>query len=111
MRKHWVLVTLVLFTVSLTCYAIALPHTAWLVYTGLIRSDVPNVIQVLSGIAAVWAIRKFNCSQRGCLRLGFHRVDGTTYRTCRHHLTAEHHAALKERHAERHPEAHKVLNG
>jgi hypothetical protein len=109
-RIEWI--TLAVFAVAaVVAIALLQPHWLFLAYTGLIRTDVPNIIQVSSGIAAIYAIRKFNCTKKGCLRLGIHKVEGTTYRTCRHHLTRDIHRELRTQHAERHPEAHKTING
>jgi len=77
-------------------------------------SDIPNTIQVLSGpslvLGMLYGLRKFNCSQKGCPRVGKHKVEGTTYRTCTRHTTVSVHKKLAEKHAVERPEQHELLN-
>lgn len=81
-----------------------------IVYNWLFRSDLPNIIQVTSGVLLLYALRKFNCNEKRCLRIGTHKVEGTTYRTCHKHTTIPVHARLIGRHSEKRPEAHRLLN-
>jgi hypothetical protein len=74
------------------------------------QGPLPNIIQVSSGVAAGYALRKFNCKEKRCPRIGKHTVDGTTYKTCSKHATREVHDRLKARHAEERPEQHALLN-
>jgi hypothetical protein len=76
----------------------------------LFQSELANIIQVASGGMAVYALRKFNCHTRWCWRIGKHPVEGTTFRTCSKHTTAEHHTELKRRHAIERPEQHALLS-
>lgn len=78
------------------------------VWTDLYVPVWPNI--AASAILAVAVLRRFNCRQKWCWRLGLHKVSGTTYRTCRHHTTGRHHATLFARHAARFPEQHAHLN-
>jgi hypothetical protein len=82
----------------------------WGIYVHLVRSDVPNIIQVASGFVALWAVRKINCMTKRCPRIGRHLVKGTTYHTCGKHTTAEQHTKLHAMHAWRRPDQHKFLN-
>jgi hypothetical protein len=90
---------------------IALGHALFHVYVFLVRSDVPNLIQVSSGFAAGYALRKFNCSKKGCPRIGKHAVKGTTFKTCSKHATVDDHADLTARHKLERPEQHRLLSG
>lgn len=80
------------------------------VYDALVRSDLPNIIQVGSGAAGAYAMRKFNCSQPRCPRIGKHPVAGTTYRTCSKHAVPEIHKALYLKHAAERPKQHELMN-
>lgn len=60
--------------------------------------------------AALTWIKLRNCRQKGCWRIGFHKVDGTKYKTCHRHATIEVHDQLHADHAQKHPELHKLLN-
>ena len=85
-------------------------HLLLLLYHSLVHSDLPNIIQDVSGIVALWALRKFNCNIARCWRFGRHEVSGTTYHTCTQHTVADAHAALQAKHALIRPEQHKLLN-
>jgi hypothetical protein len=74
-------------------------------------SNLSNLTSITVFGALVGMYKKFNCSQHGCWRVGHHKVEGTTYRTCGRHVTAEVHQALFERHALKRPEQHRFLNG
>lgn len=80
------------------------------IYAGLVKSDVPNIIQDISGAVAAYALRKFNCKVQRCLRIARHTVEGTTYHTCSKHTTPEVHESLKVKHAVERPKQHKLLN-
>jgi hypothetical protein len=73
-------------------------------------SNVSNLtsITTLGALGALY--KKFLCEQRRCWRIGSHRVDGTTYRTCGRHTTAIVHADLTSKHARRRPSQHAFLN-
>jgi len=73
-------------------------------------SNVSNLTSITVFGALVGFYKKFNCNQRGCWRVGHHKVEGTTYRTCGRHVTAAIHQALFERHARKRPEQHRFLN-
>ena len=73
-------------------------------------SNLSNLTSITVFGALVGFYKKFNCNQRGCWCLGHHKVEGTTYRTCGRHVTAEVHRALYERHARKRPEQHAFLN-
>jgi hypothetical protein len=85
------------------------------VYVDLVRSDVPNIIQVVSGTSLIAAVllffRHLICNQHGCYRVGWHRVEGTTYRTCVKHFTGPVHHRLWIKHAAERPDQHDLLNG
>jgi len=85
-------------------------HLLLLLYQALVHSDVPNIIQDVSGIVALWALRKFNCKVSHCWRFGRHTVNGTTYHTCTKHAVTDVHTALQAQHAVERPEQHKLLN-
>ena len=78
-------------------------------------SDIPNTIQVLSGpslvLGMLYGLRKFNCSEKRCPRIGKHKVEGTTYRTCSKHTTVLVHVRLMDRHAVERPEQHELTSG
>jgi hypothetical protein len=57
------------------------------------------------------ALRKLKCNQPRCYRFGTEKVPGTTFRTCHHHTTAAHHAALYQAHSEKRPDQHQYLKG
>jgi hypothetical protein len=80
------------------------------VYDALVRSDLPNVIQDGSGALGLYALRKFNCKQKRCPRIGRHAVQGTTYHTCARHTTAPVHEKLFAQHAQQRPDQHDLLN-
>jgi hypothetical protein len=73
-------------------------------------SNISNLtsITTLGALGALY--KKFLCEQHRCWRIGSHRVDGTTYRTCGKHTTATVHAHLSRKHAERRPAQHAFLN-
>lgn len=79
-------------------------------YNALVHSDIPNIIQDVSGIVALYALRKFNCKVPRCWRIARHQVEGTTYHTCSKHTTAEFHDALIVQHADERPEQHALLS-
>ena len=87
-----------------------LGHTLFHGYVWLFRSDLPNIIQVASGAVAVYALRKFNCKQPRCPRIGKHAVRGTTYKTCSKHATIDIHADLIARHKRERPDQHELMN-
>ena len=68
----------------------------------------PNI--AASALLGLAIVRRLNCKQQWCWRIGLHKVEGTTYRTCRHHTTGRHHDALFALHAARYPEQHAHLN-
>jgi hypothetical protein len=65
-------------------------------------------ITTLGAIAAMY--KKFNCEQRHCWRIGHHKVEGTTYRTCGKHTTAAVHETLQQKHAHKRPDQHAFLH-
>jgi hypothetical protein len=73
-------------------------------------SNVSNLtaVTVFGALLGLW--KRFNCNQRRCWRIGHHRVEGTTYRTCAKHATLRDHTALRERHARERPEQHELMN-
>lgn len=52
----------------------------------------------------------YKCQTCWCLALKGD-VEGTHYETCHCHTSKDHHASLKRRHRDRHPETHEHLNG
>jgi hypothetical protein len=84
------------------------------VYVDLVRSDVPNIIQVISGTSLIAAVllffRHLICKQHGCYRVAWHRVEGTTYKTCTKHATGAVHHRLWIKHAAELPDQHDLLN-
>lgn len=86
----------------------------WPVYRLLFRSDLANIIQVVSGTSLIAAValffRHLICKERGCCRIALHRVKGTTYRTCTKHTTTAAHYRLWARHAAERPDQHDLLN-
>lgn len=89
----------------------ALDAWRWCVTQG----PLPNIVQIVSGPGLAAAIiiwwRHQICQQHGCPRLAFHRVRGTTYKTCTRHAVPAVHAALIRQHAAERPEQHALLNG
>lgn len=73
-------------------------------------SNVSNLTSITVFGAVIGLYRRFDCSQASCWRIGLHKVDGTTYRTCAKHATIELHSALQSKHAKKRPEQHKLLN-
>jgi hypothetical protein len=73
-------------------------------------SNLSNLTSITVLGAVIGLYRRFNCNQHMCLRIGRHKVDGTTYHTCAKHLTDEFHSALQKQHAHKHPEQHRFLN-
>lgn len=65
------------------------------------------VVQPTMLVAILVYYRQHKCVT--CLRIAYHPVDGTIYKTCHRHATVEHHANLVQRHGEEHPEQHKFL--
>ena len=67
-----------------------------------------GIVWLLLGPSVYW---RFTCKAKPwCWRVAWHRVDGTTYRTCHVHLTPGHCDRLFEKHAEKRPDAHARLN-
>ena len=54
--------------------------------------------------------KKWECTDKGCWRLGHHPVKGTHYKTCNRHATTKVHAKLQTDHWLAYPEAHRFLN-
>jgi len=73
-------------------------------------SNVSNLTSITVFGAVIGLYKKFNCNQPKCWRIGHHKVEGTTYRTCSKHTTLEVHSALQKKHAKERPEQHKLLN-
>jgi hypothetical protein len=73
-------------------------------------SNLSNLTSITVFGAVLGLYKRFNCEKTHCFRIGRHKVDGTTYRTCTKHLTREIHAALQQKHAKKYPEQHKFLN-
>jgi hypothetical protein len=73
-------------------------------------SDLSNltVFGLLASVVGLY--KRFNCTEKGCWRIGHVRVSGTTFRTCRHHTTREVHDRLHEEHSQKFPEQHALLN-
>lgn len=67
-----------------------------------------TLVGVVPG-AIAW-VKLRNCREKRCWRIGFHKVDGTKYKTCHRHATIEVHDRLHSEHAVKHPEQHKLLN-
>lgn len=86
----------------------------WPVYRLLFQSDLANIIQVVSGTSLIAAValffRHLICKERGCCRIAWHRVEGTTYRTCVKHFTGPVHHRLWMKHAAERPGQHDLLN-
>lgn len=62
----------------------------WQIYELLFRSDLPNIIQVVSAVsipAALYGLyRRFNCHDPKCWRIGrYPSTDGKGWHYCRHH--------------------------
>jgi hypothetical protein len=72
-------------------------------------SNVSNLTSITVLGAVIGLYKRFNCSQKGCWRIGRHQVDGTTYHTCLRHTTIKYHTALQARHAKERPEQHELL--
>src|SRR5580692_1027568 len=73
-------------------------------------SDLSNltVFGLLATFVGIY--RKFNCSEKGCWRIGHERVEGTTFRTCRMHTTRGVHERLSREHSQKYPDQHEFLN-
>ncbi|MGH7156849.1 MAG: hypothetical protein ACREGG_01940 [Candidatus Saccharimonadales bacterium] len=72
-------------------------------------SNVSNLTSITVLGVVVGLYKRFNCNQPRCWRIGHHKVDGTTYRTCSKHTTLEYHTALQKQHAVKHPKQHEFL--
>jgi hypothetical protein len=66
------------------------------------------VFGLLASVVGIY--KKFNCTEKGCWRIGHEKVDGTTFRTCRHHTTREVHDRLHLEHSQKFREQHEFLN-
>jgi hypothetical protein len=73
-------------------------------------SDLSNLTVFGLLASAVGIYKKFNCTEKGCWRIGHEKVDGTTFRTCRHHTTREVHERLHIEHSQKFPDQHETLN-
>jgi hypothetical protein len=73
-------------------------------------SDLSNLTVFGLLASAVGVYKKFNCTEKRCWRLGREKVEGTTFRTCRHHTTREVHDRLHLEHSRKFPEQHDFLN-
>jgi hypothetical protein len=73
-------------------------------------SDLSNLTVFGLLASAVGFYKRFNCTEKGCWRIGHERVQGTTFRTCRHHTTRAVHDRLHLEHAQKYPEQHEILN-
>lgn len=73
-------------------------------------SNVSNLTSITVLGAVIGLYKRFNCNQPRCWRVGHHKVDGTTYRTCTKHTTIGFHSALQKKHAKERPEQHALLN-
>lgn len=73
-------------------------------------SNLSNLTSITVLGAVIGMYKKFNCNQSGCWRVGHHKVEGTTYRTCSKHTTLKFHTALQQKHAKKRPEQHRFLN-
>jgi hypothetical protein len=73
-------------------------------------SDLSNltVFGLLATFVGIY--RKFNCSEKGCWRIGHEKVEGTTFRTCRLHTTRDVHTRLHVLHSRKYPDQHDFLN-
>ena len=58
--------------------------------------------------ALIKTAHHFNCTEKGCWRIGHHPVDGTAgkFRTCHRHFTPEVHQRLHDEHEAKHPAQH-----
>lgn len=78
-------------------------------YGNLLGNILASII--CAAAIGVWAWRKFiMCDQPRCWRIHHLDVHGTTYRTCRVHVSPEEHDALRERHARIHPRTHAMVH-
>jgi hypothetical protein len=67
--------------------------------------------------SAIWDVpiifvvyRKFECRDKHCHRIGWHKVGMTHWRTCVRHTTPAEHAKLMAEHKKKHPAAHEFLH-
>ena len=54
--------------------------------------------------------KKWECTDKGCWRIGHHPVKGTHYKTCNKHTDARTHKLLQLNHRRKHPKVHEFLN-
>ncbi len=73
-------------------------------------SNLSNLTSITVLGAIIGLYKRFNCNQSRCWRIGRHRVEGTTYRTCAKHTTLEYHTGLQKRHAKKYPKQHEFLS-
>jgi hypothetical protein len=66
---------------------------------------------IVIGIAAYFIILKkmLVCQEKWCFRIGHHKVEGTHYKTCPKHSTAEIHKKWQHKHNAKYPEQHEFL--
>jgi hypothetical protein len=57
--------------------------------------NVANLTSITVLGAVIGLYRRLLCDQPKCYRLGLHKVEGTTYRTCAKHTTAVYHKLLQ----------------
>jgi len=73
-------------------------------------SDTSNLTVFGLLVTTVTMIKKRDCTQKGCWRIGIHPVEGTHFRTCHRHATVEIHDRLNAEHGTKYPDQHALLN-
>ena len=68
--------------------------------------QVPVYVLVLVSIYR----KKWECTEKGCWRIGHHQVGNTHYKTCLKHTNDEVHDRLMVDHKRKHPNAHAFLH-